>query len=405
MTARSTTDRATAAALRRIAIYNAGREPERLARKYAAMRADAFTFFRATAHLCWDDLRAAQVKRLDVAPIAWSCGDLHLENFGTYRGDNGLAYFDLNDFDEAAIAPASWELVRLLTSVHLAAERLGLPAAMATTLAGECLDAYRAAIADGRARWVERATATGMIGDLLRRVRRGRAALLDERTEAHGRRRRLRLDDARALPIADVDREAVTRGVEAFGVAQDAPDFYRVLDVARRVSGTGSLGVERFVVLVRGDGARDGARLLDIKSAQRSTLARRAAVTQPRWPDDAARVVGVQRMMQAVSPALLHVVRVGGRGYVLRELQPSADRLALADAHGRVKRLRRVLRTMGRLAAWAQLRSSGRRGSATTDALQQFAAGNAWAPVLLEYAESYAGTVERTWRAFAASPK
>src|SRR5712671_315 len=57
---------------------------------------------------------------LDDAPLVWVCGDLHLENFGSFHGDDGRANFDVNDFDEAALAPASWDLARLLTSLHLA---------------------------------------------------------------------------------------------------------------------------------------------------------------------------------------------------------------------------------------------------------------------------------------------
>ena len=104
--------------LRRIAAFDRGREAERLARKYASMRASAFAFFRGTAHLFWEDLARAPI-RLPTAPLAWASGDLHLENFGSYRGDNRLPYFDVNDFDEACLAPAPWEVARFLTSVHL----------------------------------------------------------------------------------------------------------------------------------------------------------------------------------------------------------------------------------------------------------------------------------------------
>ena len=91
----------------RIARFNIGREPERLALKYAAMRSGAFRFFRGTCHLFYEDwpVRAP----LDRAPRTWVSGDLHLENFGTYKGDDRLTYFDINDFDEARLrARGSW---------------------------------------------------------------------------------------------------------------------------------------------------------------------------------------------------------------------------------------------------------------------------------------------------------
>jgi hypothetical protein len=85
--------------------FNQGRDPERLAMKYAKMRANPFTFLCGTCHLF--HLRLPVERVLDDAPKVWVCGDLHLENFGSYKGDNRLAYFDIIDFDEAALAPCT----------------------------------------------------------------------------------------------------------------------------------------------------------------------------------------------------------------------------------------------------------------------------------------------------------
>ncbi|MEL4474635.1 DUF2252 family protein, partial [Shewanella algae] len=76
-----------------------GREPERLQRKFGAMRADSFRFLRGSAHLFYD--RMMEHGLAPEGPSTWICGDLHTENFGTYLGDNELTYFDANDFDEA----------------------------------------------------------------------------------------------------------------------------------------------------------------------------------------------------------------------------------------------------------------------------------------------------------------
>ena len=84
-----------------IADYNAGRDPERLRRKLALIAADPFAFMRGTCHLFYAGLSALPAAPvLRAAPRVWICGDLHLENFGTFKGDNRLVYFDLNDFDE-----------------------------------------------------------------------------------------------------------------------------------------------------------------------------------------------------------------------------------------------------------------------------------------------------------------
>jgi uncharacterized protein (DUF2252 family) len=94
--------------------FNAGRDPQRLAMKYRALRTSPFSFLRSTCHLFYERLPSEPLLR--EVPPAWSCGDLHLENFGSYKGDDRLVYFDVNDFDEAALAPLTWDGVRFLTS-------------------------------------------------------------------------------------------------------------------------------------------------------------------------------------------------------------------------------------------------------------------------------------------------
>ena len=103
------------------------------------------------------------------------------------------------------------------------------------------------------------------------------------------------------------------------------------------MAGTGSLGVERFVVLVRGRGSPGGNFLLDLKEARASVLAPRALGPQPAWQDEGERVVEVQRWMQAISPALHQAVHLGDRPFTLRELQPAADRMVLENWNGKLR--------------------------------------------------------------------
>jgi len=125
----------------RIRAFNHNREPERLTLKYHAMRGSALAFFRGTCHLFYEDWPPDSP--LNDAPLAWISGDLHIENFGSFRGDNRLVYFDINDFDEAVLAPATWEVARLLTSIHLAAQGAGLGPRVAKGLCGRFLARYR----------------------------------------------------------------------------------------------------------------------------------------------------------------------------------------------------------------------------------------------------------------------
>ena len=391
--------RGTQDVVERIAQFNAGREPERLALKFAAMRESVFAFLRGTAHLFWEDWRDA-AGELD-APSVWATGDLHLENVGSFRGDNRLVYFDLNDFDEGALAPATWEVARFVTSVHVAAASLDLGPVDAAHLAKTFLDAYAEALGDGKARWVERATATGMVKELLNNVRgRTREALLDSRTMFRRGDRALRIDGRRALPARKRERRAVAEALDGLARSTENPEFFDVLDVARRVAGTASLGVERFVVLVRGDGSPDAHWLLDLKQARPSVLAPCVAGVQPAWPNEAERVVRIQHRMQAISPALLHCLTIHGEPFVLRELQPTEDRLALEHWHGKLGRLRKVMVTIGHLVAWAQLRCASRDGSAGIDHLIAFGRAREWRRDVLRQAKAYSHTVERDWRRF-----
>jgi uncharacterized protein (DUF2252 family) len=383
----------------RIVAFNAGRDPERLVLKYRAMRASTFAFMRGTCHLFYDELSRGGIFKS--APTAWVCGDLHLENFGSYKGDNRLVYFDINDFDEAALAPASFDLVRLLTSIRIAADTLRIGASDAQSLCDECLQAYASALVEGKAYWVERETAKGLVRALLESVRdRQRALFLDTRTVTSRGRRRLRIDGKKALGIPDGERGVITAFMGEFAKGQERPAFYEVLDVARRIAGTGSLGLDRYVILVEGKGSPDGNYLLDLKRALPSTLVSHLKLEQPTWPSEAHRVVSLQRRLQAVSIAFLHPVMLDDNPFVLRAMQPAADRVALAQARHTAGELSQLVTTLGRIAAWAQLRSSGRDGSAVADDLIEFAHRRKWKDRLRDAAIDCAASITKDAVAF-----
>ena len=384
----------------RIHAYNRGRDPERLALKYERMAEDPFVFLRGTAHLFYEDL-PVEDEVFARAPATWICGDLHLENFGSYKGDNRQTYFDLNDFDEGSLAPATWDLARFVTSLWLAAEQIGLEPKQRLALESVFLDAYTDALADGKARWVERNTATGMIGDLLGGLP-SRKEYLDRRTRlGRNGRRRLLIEEGRTLPVDDDERQDASRWLKGFAKSQRQPAFYELIDVARRVTGTGSLGVGRYVLLVAGRGSPDGNFLLDLKEALPASLEARLTLTQPAWGNPAVRAAAVQRRMQAITPALLQPVQYAGQDWILRELQPTKSKLALVAWNGKLSWLEGVLQTMGAVVAWAQLRSSGRDGSAPTDDLLGFASDSRrWRAALVDYAQGYAATVRSDWKLF-----
>src|SRR5664279_1032207 len=276
---------------------NAGRDPERLALKYAKMAQNPFVFLRGTCHLFYDALPDTPLFR--DAPLAWCCGDLHFENFGSYKGDNRQVYFDINDYDEAALAPLTWDMVRLLTSIQCGADAIKATRAEALAASQSCLDAYREALIKGKPLWVERETSSGLVKELLTALQElDRAAFLDKRTIRKGGQRSLKLDGAKALPASDAQKQLVGEFMARFAATQLDPKFFQVLDIGCRIAGTGSLGLERFVVLVEGKGSPDGNYLIDIKEARPSALAphlARLGIGQPAWADEASRVVAIQK--------------------------------------------------------------------------------------------------------------
>ena len=387
--------------------FNAGRDPQRLAMKFANLRKSPFVFLRGTCHLFYERLPAAKMRVK--APPVWCCGDLHLENFGSFKGDNRLVYFDINDFDESALAPASWDLVRFLTSVLLAAADLKADAAEARKLCDAFVRAYAAALAGGSPRWVERDTAGGLIEDLLGSLEsRTRVHHLNERTERKNGRRRIRCDGKRALPVSDAERKRVEKMIRSHAQSltqtRAKSDFFEVLDVAHRIAGTGSLGLERYVVLVEGKGSPNANYLLDLKQAVPSSLVPHLKVKQPAWTAQANRIVAVQQRVQAAPMAFLHPIERRRSSYVLRGLQPSEDRVALYESGLEFGKIRSVVEEMGRIVAWGQLRSSGRQGSAIADELIAFGSTRkAWHDELVGAAQRCAKLVRKDWRAYCAA--
>ena len=378
--------------VRQIQDFNARRDPERLLMKYRAMRASPFAFLRGTCHLFYARLPRGGVFKS--APRVWTCGDLHLENFGSYKGDNRLVHFDINDFDEAALAPASWDLLRLLTSLRVAAHQWALSAAHEQSLCQHYLDAYAGGLMLGKAYWMERDTAQGVVRTLLDGLRdRKRPQFLDARTTIHLGQRQLRVDGKKALPATAAQRKKVMAFVQDFASRQPDPHFYTALDVARRVAGTGSLGLDRYVILVHGKGSPDGNYLLDLKRAQPSSLLQSLKVAQPQWPSEAHRIVAAQVRMQAVPVAFLHPVSFRHLPYVLRALQPSEDRVDLNRSRHHPGQRESFIAGLGRLTAWAQLRSTGRDGSASADELIDFGRRLKWQGRLLEASDACAQQV------------
>jgi hypothetical protein len=114
--------------------------------KHRRMRKSAFDFLRAT-YFRWARTIEATCPTLTSAPVALCIGDIHVENYGTWRDAEARLVWGINDFDEAAVMPYAFDLVRLATSAILIPD-LQLPVANAVEAV---LKGYRRGLSGPRA--------------------------------------------------------------------------------------------------------------------------------------------------------------------------------------------------------------------------------------------------------------
>jgi len=387
----------------RIQAFNRGRDAQLLRMKYKKMRKDAFAFFRGTCHLFYEDWPSPS--SMNEAPTVWACGDMHLQNFGAYKGDNRLVYFDINDFDESVLAPCTWDLARFLTSLFVSASTLRIEEREAKTLCQEFLRSYTASLAEGRVHILDIDTTTGVVKDLLTQLkeRKRKDFLRDKTRTLSDGERKLGLHDEQI----DMERGAAKRAeivglVEKWALQQPTPQFFTILDIAYHIVGIGSLGVEHYVLLVEGKGSPDQNYLLDVKEACHSSLGPYLKLPQPVWKSEAERIIAVQSWFQEASPALLAAIHSCEKSYVVRELQPKEDKVKLETVEGKMHLLEDLVRTMGVALASGHLHSGGQKGAASADDLIAFAQAPHWQSALLEYTQAYAVRVHADYQSFCA---
>jgi uncharacterized protein (DUF2252 family) len=377
--------------------FNTGRNPELLKIKYKNMRSSAFVFYRGSCHLFYEAI--PEKSFFYQAPKTWLCGDLHLENLGCYKADNRAIYFDINDFDEAALASCLFDVARLLTSIMLAAsDTLKIDEKTAEQLCKRLLKVYAQTLEQGTARFMEEQIANGVLKTFLKDIQgRKRKDFINKRTEKINNKRKLLVKYKEISEISKDKKQQIIDTVDAWAENQPNPEFYKVLDVARRVAGTGSLGLERYQLLVKGYG-KEERYLLDMKVANKSCLNSILKLKQPVYNHEAERIMQIQQRMQIFPQALLNSIEFNGQWFLLKELQPSQDKIDLTECKGDVDKINLVIDTFAAIVAWDQLRSSGRQGSATADKLISFAGlFPEWSEQVMSYSMDYAQQVQKDY--------
>jgi len=324
------------------------------AHKLERMSASPLAFLRGAAPLFYTILK----ERPELAKVppgtGWLTGDMHLENFGAYRPEHVTdhdpdagAVFDLNDFDDAIIGPLAFDVLRLTTSLILGGRELGASGVQALELCDLLLEGYVSTLGGAA---VSGATPTPIATLVLQVKGRPQSTLLDARTTGRGEHRRFTLGPryqtlepaiAKAVPAAFAKYVATIRPEER----GDHADHYAIVDVARRIAGTGSLGSLRIAVLVQGKGGHDGQWVFDLKE---QGVPSAAIVLGAPTIDPALRVVTAARACLAHPPRMLGTTQIGRTPLFGRRLAPQEDKLDLthidhADLEGLARALGELL--------------------------------------------------------------
>jgi uncharacterized protein (DUF2252 family) len=381
----------------RIQQFNSNRIPVYTAIKYGIMANNPFCFFRGTAHLFYEDLSKAAV--MPASPLTWVCGDLHLENFGSYKGDNRLVYFDLTDFDEGALAPATWELARMVSSIFTALATMKADRKEMITMGELFIKTYATTLSKGRARYIEPQTASGIVKTFLDKVcKRRQKELIRERAIKKDDHLMLHIDQKRSFKIDKQLKSALCDYVDRWLTERaNHHKRYRVIDAGFRIAGTGSIGVKRYIFLVEKQDTNGKFLLIDMKQSLPTAIQRYLPNQQPVWTTEAERIVALQERMQNISPALLGTANFNNDSYVIKEMQPTADKIDFVTLANRYADIEQVLKNMAMLTASAQLRSCGRQGAANADGLIAFGNETNWIKPIIDYAHQYAKQVKNDY--------
>src|ERR1700757_334154 len=289
---------------------NAGRLSELVPLRFARMLTDPFAFYRGSAAVMAADLAASPSSGIEIL----CCGDAHVSNFGLYAAPDPSIVFDLNDFDEAAVAPAEWDVKRLVTSAIIGGRHAGYPSKAIRPYVEQALVGYQTSleamleemdVLDRYYLRVEPEHYTGKVSKGLQAVIQKTISRARTRTSARvfkqimeiGADGTMRLREQPPV-LQHVDEEVEAPLLESIKeyLAAGRPDValllshFRVTDVALRVVGVGSVGTRCYLVILVGPTTTP--RVLQIKEATRSVLEEYGGRRQPDTLNDAVEVQG-----------------------------------------------------------------------------------------------------------------
>ncbi|WAU82964.1 DUF2252 domain-containing protein [Streptomyces sp. Qhu-G9] len=399
---------------------SATRLPELVPIRYARMLESPFRFYRGAAAIMASDLADSPSSGLTVQ----LCGDAHMLNFRLLASPERQLVFDINDFDETLPGPWEWDVKRLATSLAIAGRANGFDDAERARVVSSTVRSYREAMirfADMRnldvwyAKIDESLLETLAADRLHKRGRKNLFRAMDKartrdslqafdkltRTTKHGPR--IAADPPLLVPAADllpdVARTALERQFQSLleryarTLASDRRSLladYRLVDIARKVVGVGSVGTRCWIFLLLGRDSGDPL-FLQAKEAGASVLS--SHVGPSRFSNQGQRVVAGQRLMQASSDIFLGWERVDGidgkrRDFYLRQLR---DWKGIAVP----ERMRpKDMKAFGQLCGVTLARAHARSGDRIAIAAY-LGSGAVFDRALAAFAEAYADQNER----------
>jgi uncharacterized protein (DUF2252 family) len=335
--------------VQRVIEAHEGRQSWLIPVRVSRMTASPYAFLRGSANLMAADFAA--LPSTGITPVI--CGDAHLGNFGFYASPERELVFDLNDFDEAHPGAWEWDLRRLVVSVHVAGRQNGFRESECGDAVQHCVAQYREQIGYLAAQPLLARSFDRLDVDRLRAA--ATKASFREMIERAARRARRRTSD-RALPRFTELRDGTARlveeppliirpGPEERDLLAEALDGYlntlpphwarilagyRIVDIAHKVVGVGSVGLRAYVALCEGS-SPDDVVFLQLKQARRSVVAKYTHGDSAWHRHQGQRVVEYQQALQTVSDPLLGWTTVGDIQFYVRQFRDMKGAILVED--------------------------------------------------------------------------
>jgi uncharacterized protein (DUF2252 family) len=380
-----------------------GRVANLLKLKYQLMGQSPFDYFRGAVPVMAADL--AMLPNTGI--VTQMCGDAHVRNVGAFAAPDGRLVFDINDFDETIRGPFEWDLKRMSASLVLAARQSEHKDAAAVMAVEKCVERYamqmrvfaQMPVLEVARYQVHRLGSVAPIHAALLKAERAMPChILELLTVPQSAKRDAPRQFKEMKPtlsrVTGRQAQEVLAGLGPYREMlepqrQHLLSMYRPVDVGFKVVGTGSVGTRDYCIYFEGNGPRDPL-FLQIKEETPSGYAPYLPHAHPPH-HNGQRVVEGQRAMQVQSDPFLGWTRIGGRDFLVRQLNDHKGSIAIEDLKG--TGLEAFAEVCGELLA----RGHARSGDAQMIA-GYIGSGNRFAQALARFGVLYADQTKRDWQ-------